>query len=222
MRVFESLSLHSSIKIGGVAEVVSPSSVEDFVACYGHGPVTGAGTNILWKPTTRRTVKSRQLNEITRLDPCSVRAQCGVLNRSLLQFGLANGLGGLEYLASIPGTIGGAVFMNAGRGRKHDCAIGQRIVEVEYFDGNDHHRASRDECGFGYRTSCFHEHPDWMIISVTLRLKRQTLSRTRDLIQTRLRDTAMYQDAPRQHPDQPVHCATGAARAQASVLASAG
>jgi len=74
--------------------------------------------------------------------------------RALVHESVTRGLAGIERLAGIPGTLGGAVFMNAG-------AFGQEvstvIEEVEYIElsSGQSCRASRDELGFGYRTSRF-------------------------------------------------------------------
>lgn len=194
MRVFESLSRHSWIRIGGDGEVFRPATVEEFLDCYGKGPVVGEGSNVLWHPATRRIVSSKKLQRIARIDCNVIETQCGIPNSRLLKYAAKHGLGGIEYLASIPGTIGGAVFMNAGRGQRHRCSIGQRVVEVEYFDGTHLHKLSRQECGFGYRTSCFHRHPDWMIVSVTLALHSQSPAMTLELMRARRRYAMSVQD----------------------------
>ena len=96
MKVFESLSKHSWIRIGGVGEVLHPSSVNEFLECYGKGPVIGEGSNVLFRPITKRIVSTRKLIKITRVNSNKIKAQCGVPNSNLLRFALKNGLGGIE------------------------------------------------------------------------------------------------------------------------------
>ncbi len=194
MKVFESLSRISWIRVGGIGEVRRPSSVDEFLECYGKGPVVGKGSNVLFAPTTMRIVSTQKLADIARVGSDRIKAQCGVANSKLLWFALRHGLGGIEYLASVPGSIAGAVFMNAGRGEKHKCAIGQRVLEVEFFDGAKLRRLSRDECGFSHRKSVFHKHPEWMIISVTLVLQHQVPERTQKMMKARKRYAFSAQD----------------------------
>lgn len=64
-----------------------------------------------------------------------------------------NGLGGTEFLATIPGTLGGMIKMNAGA---HKSEIADLINWVEYMDEDGNiERFSKKECGFGYRKSIF-------------------------------------------------------------------
>lgn len=79
------------------------------------------------------------------------------------------GLSGAEFACGIPGTVGGAVYMNAGAyGRE----MKDLVTEVEYLDGNaELCRISSVDCGFSYRHSCFEE-SDGIIVSVKTELHR--------------------------------------------------
>lgn len=82
-----------------------------------------------------------------------VYAQAGV---SLTKFSFEmckNGLSGLEFAYGIPGTVGGAVFMNAGAYGGEVCDCISKVYAVDY-DGNEK-EFSVDECQFGYRNSIF-------------------------------------------------------------------
>lgn len=65
------------------------------------------------------------------------------------------GLGGIEYLYSVPGSLGGAIFMNAGTGQSENKSISDYIVEIKTFDGTDTKFYSKEECLFKYRNSIF-------------------------------------------------------------------
>jgi UDP-N-acetylmuramate dehydrogenase len=85
---------------------------------------------------------------------------------SVVDFAIANGLSGLENLAGIPGTIGGAVYGNAGA---YGHSVSEVVDGVIVFDGEKKVSLSRDDCCFSYRHSVFKEQP-WVILSVVLEL----------------------------------------------------
>lgn len=81
----------------------------------------------------------------------------------------ATGLGGLETLAGIPGTVGGAIVGNAGA---YGTEIGSRVQEVEVCDGSEVRVFSRAECAFAYRDSIFKKNRELIVLSVALKLFR--------------------------------------------------
>jgi UDP-N-acetylmuramate dehydrogenase len=66
-----------------------------------------------------------------------------------------HGYGGIEYLYSVPGLVGGAVVMNASRGREYQKFISDYIVSVVVIHNNELITISKDNCHFGYRDSIF-------------------------------------------------------------------
>ena len=82
------------------------------------------------------------------------------------------GLAGFEWGIGVPGTIGGSVRGNAGcfGGTMKDVIESVEIADV----GNTakHRMFDSMACGFGYRDSVFKRHPEWIIVSVTLRLRK--------------------------------------------------
>jgi len=79
----------------------------------------------------------------------------GVHLPSLSGAACTKGASGLEFAIGIPGTVGGAVFMNAGA---YGCSISDNLVSVSVLDNNGASReVLRDDCGFEYRSSRFHE-----------------------------------------------------------------
>ncbi len=83
------------------------------------------------------------------------------------------GLGGLEFGANIPGTVGGAVYGNAGAYGK---GAGDYIqsVEVICLDDNEINLKilTKDDCAFNYRDSIFKKHKDWIISEIVFKLER--------------------------------------------------
>jgi len=87
----------------------------------------------------------------------------------------ARGLGGLEFAAGIPGSVGGAVYMNAGSGQQDTASVAVS-AEVMRRDGTTEHWDLRPGTAmgrhFGYRRSPFQEHAgDAVVVSVTFRLR---------------------------------------------------
>lgn len=148
---------HTTWRCGGAADrVYAPGSLDDLSA-YLAGlaedvPLTwlGRGSNVLVRDGGMRgvVIQLREpLSEIV-LEPPRVRALGGALCARLAALTAAAGFGGLEFLAGIPGTVGGALAMNAGaagselwdfvesietvdrQGARHELAPGQ--VEVGY------------------------------------------------------------------------------------------
>ncbi len=98
------------------------------------------------------------------------------------------GAAGLEFAVGIPGTLGGAVFMNAGAygGSVSDC-----LTEVRFMEGGLTRSMDRGHCGFGYRTSSFQESGN-PVLSAVLHLRegsRQDLVRAASAILQKRRES---------------------------------
>lgn len=101
-------------------------------------------------------------------------AGAGVPISALIQRTARRGLAGLEVLAGIPGTLGGAVRMNAGGAHG---SIGDRVLTVSGFTGRgEPFRLPREECGFSYRKSFL---GGAFITEVELRLTRSSADLSR-------------------------------------------
>ena len=109
------------------------------------------------------------------------------------------GLAGLEKMAGIPGTIGGAIYGCAGA---YGQEMRDHVCEVRYYDAHvDRFEAlSADECLFGYRDSIFKRHKDWVITQVVLDLTlgdpETLLKASQDLIQSRQRKFSLDLKCP--------------------------
>ena len=122
--------------------------------------ILGTGSNVLVADRGVRGITVRLAGELAGFEigpardgTASVRVGAGAVNAPLVAKALDAGLVGIEFLATIPGTFGGALVMNAGA---HGAQIGSFVERVELLDGS-RVKASRPatECRFGYRTSGF-------------------------------------------------------------------
>jgi UDP-N-acetylmuramate dehydrogenase len=124
LRRREPMSRHTSWRVGGPADrFYEPAGIDDlatFLATLPAGePVhwVGLGSNLLVRDGgVRGTVimLSGRLNGLERIGEATIRAEAGVASAKLARFSVAQGLRGAEFLAGVPGTIGGALAMNAG------------------------------------------------------------------------------------------------------------
>lgn len=158
VRFDEPLSAYTSMRVGGPAdalvEVGGEGELEALLAiCAARGTpflALGGGTNLIVRDGGFRGVAAKiggRLTEI-RFGDRGARAGGGAPLGALVAEGLRCGLAGLERLAGIPGTVGGAVRMNAGAG---GAAIGDAVAWARLADGAGGRRVEGREMGFGYR-----------------------------------------------------------------------
>ncbi len=170
------LSAHSTFRIGGAAALaVSPENENQMLrvlelADEGAFPlyVVGNGSNLVFpdKGLEGITVFTGGMKHVT-VDGKRITAEAGVHMRRLSAICRDAGLSGLEYAYGIPGTLGGAICMNAGA---YNGDIAGVCRSVRYYDRDRHEivEISKKDCRFGYRTSVFSTHPTWVILSAAL------------------------------------------------------
>ena len=178
VREEEYLRHHTTFKIGGPADLfVEPTTMAElsFALRTIHEfdvPVTiiGCGSNILVKDGgIRGAVVS--VRHMTQIMDCNDNVLCigsGYMLKDASELAWENGLTGLEFAIGIPGTLGGAVFMNAGAydGEMSHVVTAVRAVD---FQGNiKEYDASHLD--FGYRHSVFHDNHE-VIGEVIMTLK---------------------------------------------------
>ena len=156
----EPMSKHTSWRVGGLADCYyQPADIEDLATLLSHTPgnelITwvGLGSNLLVRDGgIRGTViaTSGVLNGLQRLQGNKVRAEAGVSCAKVARFCARQGLTGAEFLAGIPGTMGGALAMNAGAFGGETWEV-VSAVETLHRSGRRHERLP-DEYHVGYRS----------------------------------------------------------------------
>jgi UDP-N-acetylmuramate dehydrogenase len=159
-----SLSDYSNFRIGGKAdylfEATSLDELKKAILLARQHPLPyyliGGGYNILFADDGYRGLVIRNIvNGIGMLAKEEVEVLSGTSLRQLLQFLTERGLTGLEFLAGIPGTIGGAISSNAGAFNE---SIGSYLTEAFLLDKEGREvRVQRDYFAFGYRQSQLRE-----------------------------------------------------------------
>ncbi len=161
-------------RVGGPAEVLfEPEDTDDLVAFLSARPVDvpvtiiGAASNLLIRDGGIPGVVIRLGRAFATIavEENIVTAGAGAMDITVAREAAAAGLGGLEFLSGIPGSIGGAVRMNAGAyGRE----IKNVLVDIEAVDETGgRHRAAAADLGFEYRHSDMPD--DWIVVSARLR-----------------------------------------------------
>jgi UDP-N-acetylmuramate dehydrogenase len=176
----EPLKRYTAWKIGGPADaLLEPSSADELTEAIEtlreyDIPVTilGGGTNVLVLDGGIRglTVRiARALNSV-EVDGTSVVADAGVLYPVLANATAGKGLEGLEFGTGIPGTVGGAVYMNAGAygGETRDVLSWADVYKPEQ---GTVERVPNEGLEFSYRRSALHDHPDWVVLRAAYALR---------------------------------------------------
>ncbi|MDA8097594.1 MAG: UDP-N-acetylmuramate dehydrogenase [Clostridia bacterium] len=168
-----SLSKHTTWRVGGPAEIlVEPTGIEDLrlVLQYARErgiplTVVGNGSNLLISDQGLNGIVVKLGSEMSRIEIGEgfIEVEAGAKLANILAAAREAGCGGLEFMAGIPASVGGAVAMNAGA---NGSSIGDRVLEatVVDLDGKIHLR-SHDELGFGYRTCALQDTPA-IVVSV--------------------------------------------------------
>lgn len=148
----------------------------------------GGGSNIVFATRVETPIVNlMELNdELVLNNDGTITAGCSVRIQRLINFGKDHSLGGFEYLYSLPASVGGIVYMNAGRGRIHHQQISDWLEYIEYLDLSDFQvktmKVNKNE--WTYRCSPFHEMKT-VILSATFHMKRSSAEEVEHNIQSR-------------------------------------
>jgi UDP-N-acetylmuramate dehydrogenase len=170
------LAPYTRFAIGGPADIYAETeSVESFIQALAVARasgldymVMGGGTNLIVSDLGFRGIMLRFVAR--RILAAGERVSCdaGAALQDLVDFSIERGLKGLETLAGIPGSVGAAVYGNAGA---YGHSISERVQKVRFFDGERARVFDNAECEFHYRESIFKRHKEWIIFSTELRLE---------------------------------------------------
>ena len=160
-------------RVGGPAEVLfTPADLDDLQLLLGQRPaevpvtVLGVGSNVLIRDGGIDGVVIRLGRAFAAIEAAGmeVRAGAAALDMRVARAAETAGIAGLEFLAGVPGTIGGAVRMNAGA---YGHQIGEVIETIDALDEHgERHRVAAGEIAFHYRHSDLPE--SWICTAATL------------------------------------------------------
>lgn len=174
----KSLKNYTTFKIGGNCKILisvdSEKSISQIISfCNKKNikyAIIGNGSNILVSDLGYDGVimyVGKHFSKAYILEDNVIECQSGITLSKLCSFALENNLSGLEFAWGIPGTAGGAVYMNAGA---YGGEMSDVVEEVTFFDGEKFQTRKKDELNFSYRHSFFTDN-DYTISKIRLKLK---------------------------------------------------
>jgi len=194
----ESMKEHTTFKVGGNADLFmkptdSRQCAQILSFCYQEGlPLLylGGGSNVIVHDFGIRgaVLCTNGLGDLELLDGCRIRCGAGVKLSRLCSFALEHSLSGLEFAWGIPGTAGGAVYMNAGA---YDGCFKDVLESCEHITpAGQTEVLTADRVKLGYRTSIYQKNQN-LITSMILQLKpgvREPIREKMDDLMNRRRD----------------------------------
>ncbi len=175
----EAMALHTSFKIGGRADILlRPENCEQLksvltcaktadIPCF----ILGNGSNLLVSDSgiEGAVVCTSGLNQIRLVNECEIYAEAGATLAALCVFAKEHSLTGLEFAYGIPGSVGGALYMNAGA---YGGDMSQVVTSADSLDSS-FNTVTRgvEELGLGYRKSIYKTNNE-VIVGVTFKLQK--------------------------------------------------
>lgn len=188
--VDEPMKNHTTFKIGGLCDVfVKPTTIEQLrevikllkendINYY----IVGNGSNLLVSDDGYRGVIINLFNNFSEItvNDNTITASAGALLGKIGHVALENGLKGFEFATGIPGTLGGAVVMNAGAygGEMKDVLVSATVLNKD----GDIITLSNEELELGYRSSII-EKNEYIVVSADIRLQKGSKEEIKALIQ---------------------------------------
>ena len=178
-----SLAPYTSARIGGPADIlVTVKSADEFAAVmkviWDYGMpyyILGGGSNVLVSDKGVRGVvvldRAKEV-QFESGDQPTVKCEAGVIFSNLANRCASKGLAGLEWAATVPGTVGGAVYGNAGA---FDGDMSHNLIWADVLTLNGRVKLSVEQMKYGYRTSVLKRGEiNAIVLSAMLRLKNST------------------------------------------------
>jgi UDP-N-acetylmuramate dehydrogenase len=186
----ERMENHTTFHIGGPVDILAvPHSVEDIKQCILYAKekqipfyIVGNGSKLLVsdKGIHGVVIKISQTLDWVKISGENITAGSGINLSDLIEFAKQNNLSGIEFATGIPGTLGGAIAMNAGAnlGKMSDIVENVTILNPSDLQPKT---LSKEECYFGYRESIFQK-INMVILDAKLKLKNSKKKKIQETI----------------------------------------
>lgn len=178
IKVHKNLSIkpHLNFKIGGdVSHLTEVKTPEEIIYAIKHAKslgiphiILGGGNNVIFCDKKTKCLIIKIAGGDIHIKGDTVHVDAGVDLFYFIKTVIEEGLAGIETLSGIPGTVGGAIYGNAGA-YGHD--IGEFVKSVKVFDGKKIRTLTNKECKFAYRESIFKK-KKWVILSAEMKFAR--------------------------------------------------
>lgn len=181
------MSLHTSLKVGGPADFYAiPEDAEDLQRLLSwlrnrniQWMPAGRGYNLLVRDKGIRgaVISLERFDHITAIEGTLIKAEAGVENLAVVRFAQRLGLGGIGFISGIPGTIGGAIKMNAGA---YGMGLLERTDRLTLLRNGIVSDFRMDELDYGYRHLKLDDGD--IVLAATFRLEERESPYTEDEI----------------------------------------
>ncbi len=156
----EPFALHTTLGIGGPIKIFLDvqeqeqliESVKLAIATNTPYLIIGKGSNLLISDSGFEGLVIKNSVKGIAQDGNNLTVKSGTVLQDLVNYAIEHSLAGMNKMSGIPGTVGGAVYGDAGA---YGNSIRDYLASVQAFDGNNVITLSKEECGFGYRESNF-------------------------------------------------------------------
>jgi UDP-N-acetylmuramate dehydrogenase len=198
----ESLAKYTTVKIGGCAQnLFIPESVNELTELIDSFSkseyyLIGAGSNILMndEKVYKNVVLLKNFdNSIRNLGDGKYHVGASVRLQMLINEINRDGFGGIEYLYSVPGLVGGAIVMNAGRGKQWNICISDYLTDVTALINGTVQILGKNQCGFEYRTSIF-KNKTSIVLGASFNFEKKGISESTNAKKERMAFCALNQD----------------------------
>ncbi len=183
----EPMNRHTSLKVGGTADLYAiPDDLDDLLLLVKWldleqipRMILGGGYNLLVRDGGIRgaVISLERLNSIEKLEHYCIKAWAGAENLAVVRFGQGLSLGGIGFISGIPGTIGGAICMNAGA---YSNGLLDHLVSLTLLRNGSMEELERNRINYAYRT--VHLEPGDIILAATFKLEPKESMDTEDEI----------------------------------------
>jgi len=180
MDACEVTTMHCGGTIARLYEPDNEEQLKELLSRLDSFIVIGGGSNMIFSDSTISTPVIRLGKGFGHIDHQEDILSVGasISTAGMLGYCIRNALSGLEYLAGMPGTVGGALCMNAGTPEK---GIMDSVLVVDYMDRSGLHSAARKDLPYTYRKGGFP--PDAVVTGVRLDVTTSTSEQVRSAIE---------------------------------------
>ena len=188
-----SMSKHTTYRVGGkVIAMVYPKNVKCLIILLDYlrnnnilYKIVGNGSNLLFSDDDYDgvIVRLNQFDKLNWISPTKLRVGAGYSLTKLSLLTAKKGLTGLEFASGIPGTVGGAVFMNAGAYKSDMGYVVEKVKILTPHNGII--SLSNKEMDFHYRSSYLQRHRDYVCLEVVIRLVKGKREAIEEVIRDR-------------------------------------
>jgi len=175
LKEFEPLSIHTTYRTGGLSRYfIEPYNIYELFTALKFAKdktffILGAGSNVLFsdKLFDGVVISLKKLNRYLIIKNDELICGAGCLLDSVINFSISNNLSGLENLSGIPGSVGGAIYMNAGA---FDIEIKDFLTSVKIMDFSGSIKIyKKNDLNFAYRSSGL---KDEIVVEAVFNLKK--------------------------------------------------